>query len=328
MGQFKIQNSKCLILNCIFALSIFSFTFTCFAQESDDLEFTLDVNSQVIPLPKIFRPNIDLSGRGFSRDNAWPQQLAAREVLEKWQKDIGFSGVYRLQYNLWEIDQLAQGKELQEKLLNNYGEIIEKISHAGGVVILDLFGTPAEMGQIRDKKSPPRNLAAFKSLIKDIIRKLSCEKKYNIWYEIWTAPDSDDFFLGKKEEYFNLYKLVAQSIKELEAETKIHIPLGAPAASWWFQNFNGNNIVAPERSLIYELIQFCYGQKLALDFISWHAYSSDPQADNEITRYSKTAIAVIRDWLSYFHFARDLALIVDEWKYDSGANVLAERAAN
>ncbi|MDD5596074.1 MAG: hypothetical protein PHY94_07535, partial [Candidatus Omnitrophica bacterium] len=72
------------------------------AQEND-LEYNLDVNSETVALPKIFHPNIDLSGRGFSRQSIWPQELAAPEVLDTWQKDIGFSGLFRLQYNLWEI---------------------------------------------------------------------------------------------------------------------------------------------------------------------------------------------------------------------------------
>jgi hypothetical protein len=73
------------------------------------------------------------------------------------------------------------------------------------------------------------------------------------------------------------------------------------------------------------LIKFCYRYRLPLDFISWHGYSTDPKIEKEITTYNKTGIALIRDWLSYFHFDRDTPLIVDEWNYDSGANMLAER---
>ncbi|MBU4346054.1 MAG: hypothetical protein KKH29_01840, partial [Candidatus Omnitrophica bacterium] len=65
-----------------------------FAQDTD-LEFTLDVTSSTIPLPKIFRPYIDLSGRGYHHQLNWPQVLAAGEVLDIWQKEIGFSGMYR-----------------------------------------------------------------------------------------------------------------------------------------------------------------------------------------------------------------------------------------
>ena len=52
-----------------------------FAQQAGELEFSLDANSSTIPLPKIFKPNIDLSGRGFHRQATWPQGIAAGEVL-------------------------------------------------------------------------------------------------------------------------------------------------------------------------------------------------------------------------------------------------------
>jgi len=331
-GSRGIQKQFILISVFLFFVSVFFFNPTpytlhptpCRAQEPD-LEFTLDVNSSTIPLPKIFKPNIDLSGRGYHRDNTWPQALAAKEVLDIWQQDIGFRGVYRLQYNLWEINQLAGDKQAQNKLLANYENIIKRISDAGGIVILDIFGTPAGLGKVLDKKSPPLNPKAFKALIKDTVRDLSCNKRYNIWYEVWNAPDLDDFFLGRKQEYFNLYRAVAEGIKELRAETKMHIPVGGPSVSWWFQTLDGNTVATPQKSLIYELIKFCYRYRLPLDFISWHGFSTDPAAESQNTIYKKSEVKLIRDWLSYFKFDRNIPLIVDEWNYDRSANILPER---
>ena len=300
-------------------------SWVCFAQQGDDLEFSLDVNSSAIPLPKIFKPNIDLSGRGYSREPDWPQALAAKEALDTWKEDIGFNGLFRLQYNLWEINQLAKDKDAQARLLSNYDNVFREVTDAGGAVILNIFGTPAGLGRVLDKKSATWNLRAFKELVKSTMRDLSCQKRYNIWYEVWNAPDLEDFFLGRKQEYLNLYKAVAESAAELEEETKIHIPVGGPSVSWWFQNFEGNTILTPERSLIYELIKFCYRYRLPLDFISWHGFSTDPAVEKENTIYKKSAVNLIRNWLSYFNFSRDLPLIVDEWNFDLDANVLEER---
>jgi len=297
----------------------------CLAQQGDEVEVTIDVNANTIPLPKIFRPTVDVSGRGFYPQYNWPQGMAAAQVIDTWQKDIGFNRMYRLQYSLWEVYELSKYKETQEALQRNYEGMIKKISEAGGIVILDIFGTPAGLGKVLDKKSPPFDLKAYKELIKTIIRNLSCEKRYNIWYEVWNAPDLDTFFLGRRQEYLNLYRVVAEAIKELEVETKIQIPLGGPGVSWWFQTLDGNTIATPERSLIYELIKFCYHYRLPLNFISWHAYSTDPKADQDITIYKKSAASLIRDWLTYFHFDYNIPLIVSEWNFDSGANIVAER---
>jgi len=304
--------------------ALFLFFSSAFAEDVE-LKFTLDTASSTIALPAIFAPAMDLSGRGFHSELTWPQALAARKVVDRWGNDIGFKGMYRLQYNLWEIGQLEKNRQLQNKLLDNYKSVIKEISDSGGTVILDIFSTPQGQGKVLDKKSSPVDLKAFKSLVKNYIRHLSCVNKYNIWYEVWTAPDLDIFFLGRQQDYLGLYKAVAESVKELEAEYKIHIPLGGPSSSWWFRNLEGNTVVTPERSLIYELIKFCYHYKLPLDFISWHAYSTDPKAEKEMTTYNKTSVALLRDWLSYFNFSKELPLIVDEWNYDSGQNVLAER---
>ncbi len=195
-------------------------------------------------------------------------------------------------------------------------------------MILDIFSTPQGQGKVLDKKSSPVDLKVFQILVKNYIRHLSCVKKYNIWYEVWTAPDLDIFFLGRQQEYLGLYKTIGESIKELESEYKIHIPLGGPSSSWWFRNLEGNTVITPERSLIYDLIKFCAHYKLPLDFISWHAYSTDPKTEKEITAYNKTSVALLRDWLSYFNFSKDIPLIVDEWNFDSGQNILSERKEN
>jgi hypothetical protein len=328
INKFKAQIKNLKALFLLFLACILSMSSTAggssFAQD-DDLELNLDFSGHSVILPKTFLANIDLSGRGFHKEITWPQGLAAAEILDSWQKDLGFRGIYRLQYNLWEISQLVKDKESKSKLMANYEAIIKKVTDSGGIVILDLFSTPQGQGKVLDKKSSPVNLKAFKKLVKSYIDDLSCKKRYSIWYEVWSAPDLEGFFIGRQQEYLNLYRTVAESVKELEEQTKIHIPVGGPSTSWWFRNLDGNTIVTPERSLIYELIKFCYHYKLPLNFISWHAYSTDPQTEKEMTSYNKNAARLVRDWLSYFNFEADMPLVVDEWNYDSGANILPER---
>ncbi|MDO8661617.1 MAG: hypothetical protein Q7K98_00115 [Candidatus Omnitrophota bacterium] len=320
----RMRKLKFYVLGYSFAFYVLTFALNCFAQITDDLELTLDVTSATVPLPKIFRPNIDLSGRGFSPENTWPQNLASKESLDAWQKDIGFNGLYRIQFNLWEITQLKEAGA-KEKMLANYESVIKSINDAGGTVILNIFGTPVGMGKVLDKKSSPLNLAAFKDLIKRTMQDLSCEKKYNIWYEVWNAPDLENFFLGRDPDYLNLYRTVSESAKELEAKYKIHLPVGAPSASSWFGGIGGNTILTPEESLTYRLIKFCYQNHLNLDFISWHGFSTDPKAEKENTIYDKNVISLVRDWLSYFNFDKNIPFVVSEWNYDRDANLIPER---
>ncbi len=298
------------------------------AQDPDikkDLELVIDLSSATVPTPKLFSPNIDLSGRGAHPQADWPQQLASQEALEVLGKGLGFRGLYRIQYNLWDMHQAGASEDIREKLLSTFDAVIHRINECGGVVILDIFGTPAGLGKVLDKRSAPFDLRAFKAAVKKDIRRLSCDKKYNVWYEVWSAPDLEAFFLGRQQEYLAMYRVVSEAISELEAETKIHIPLGGPSVSWWYRNLEGGASSDPEQSLIYALIRFAAQQRLQLDFISWHAYSTDPKTEQEITRYKKNPARLIRDWLSYFNLDTDIFLLVDEWNYDSGPNRIAQR---
>ncbi|HRZ14017.1 MAG TPA: hypothetical protein P5110_00760 [Candidatus Omnitrophota bacterium] len=290
-----------------------------------DLEYVLDAAATTIDLPEVLKPSVDISGRGFHFNPSWPQTLASPSAIESWQSALGFSHIYRLQYNLWEISGLAGNKELQNTLLSNYEKLIRQISQSGGAVILNIFSIPPGQGKVLDKKSSPVDVKLFKQQVKDFIRYFSCTRRYTVWYEVWSAPDLDDFFLGRQQEYLSLYKAVAESVSELEREYKLHIPVGGPSSSWWFRNAEGNTVLTPERSLVYELIRFAYHNRLPLDFISWHAYSSDQKVEKENTAYNKHAVALIREWLGYFNLS-NVRLIVDEWNFDTGLNISPERS--
>ncbi len=304
-----------------------TFTTSDVFAEGSVIDFNLDVTGKTKATPNLLKkPGIDLSGRGFYNDPTWPQNLAASEVLVQLEKDLDLQGgIFRLQFDLWEFIQLSRNKQMQVKFLENYSTVINNINAAGGITLLNLYGMPPGLGKVLDKKSSPWDIKAFKALIKDVIRYLSCEKGYNIWYEIWSAPDSESFFLGQKKEYLNIYQAAAESVRELETETNRNIPIGGPGVSWWFQNLEGNTMVHPEKSLIYEFIRFCSQRRLPMDFISWHAYTSDPLAEYEITRYKKNVPALIREWLSYFGLDSTVPLIISEWNYDTGLNFELKR---
>lgn len=127
------------------------------ACQEGDLEYVLDTGSNAIPLPDLFKPAIDLSGRGFHNDLTWPQSLADQRAIDTWQKDIGMRSVCRLQYNLWEISEVEGNRALQAKLLANYEDTIKRVSDAGGIVILDIFSTPQGQGKVLDKKLARRS---------------------------------------------------------------------------------------------------------------------------------------------------------------------------
>ncbi len=308
-----------------FLILFFNLSFNCVFAQTEDLSYSLDVNSNTIALPKIFSSNIDLSGKGISADKSSSQNLASKKSLESWNKEISNTQIYRLQFNLWDSEQLSKDKQQQAAFIDNYANLIKSLNDKGAIVLLDFFGTPQGMGKVLDKKSVPADYTQYKQLVKNYIREFSCNRKLKIWYEVWTAPDLEEFFLGTTQDYLLLYKNVAEAVSELKLETKADILIGGPSVSWWFRTLEDNSIVTPESSLIYELIKFCYQHKLPLDFISWHAYSTDPKVEKENTKYNRKPAELIKPWLSYFNFDENIPLIIDEWNYDNGLNLSQER---
>lgn len=318
----------CLHAAVIFAAGSFCLCPSPAAQEiakdaPPRMDFSIDVAGQAPARPKIFSPSIDLSGRGWGADPSRPQSLAGEEAVKRWEEEIGFPGYYRLQFDLWEAGRQKENKEALDRQTAYYHGIIDRVCSSGGTVIMSFFGTPAGMGKVLDKRSQPLDPREFKKLAKKYIREFRNDR---VWFEVWSAPDLDDFFLGSTQDYLVLYRSVAEAVKEVESEDKVDIRLGGPGTSWWYQNPEGNTVAAPEKSLIYELIRFCSRYGLPLDFITWHAYSTDPFAEQYNTAYNKLPVELIREWLTYFNLKKETPLIIDEWNYDNGLNLPQERS--
>lgn len=110
--------------------------------------------------------------------------------------------------------------------------------------------------------SKPKKEEEWISLIKEFAQFLVAQygmKEVETWYfEIWNEPDLKGFFFhGSKEDYFRLYKISAEAIKEIIPNASV----GGPATSQnrWIQEFK----------------EHCLKNKIPLDFLSTHHYPGD-----------------------------------------------------
>lgn len=275
----------------------------CLAQEPvKPTEYTLDVSGVTTPTPKIFSVGLNLTR---------PDPTS----IEKMEKELGLSGTYRIKWDFWDIGHLDIDKDKQKELIGNYEALIKKISERGGTVIVTLIYTPPGLGRTLDRRSMPQDVSKWRELAKEAIRVLSCEKKYNVWYEVWDDPANEEIFLGSEDDYLELYRAIARSVLELEKQYNIHIPVGGPSAGRWYDNFETNTALTPERSLIYDLMRFCSQNSLPLDFISWKAFSTEASAENQAAAYNRTLPKLIKEWLSYFGLKQEVALVMDAWNW-------------
>lgn len=75
------------------------------------------------------------------------------------------------------------------------------------------------------------------------------------WYfEVWNEPNLKGFWQAGMEKYYTLYKYAAEAVKRVDSKIRV----GGPATA-------GGDYIK-------ELIDYCYDNKVALDFVTTHAY--------------------------------------------------------
>lgn len=107
--------------------------------------------------------------------------------------------------------------------------------------------------------SPPKSYDHWAELVSKFVKHLEDrygEDELKTWYfEVWNEPNGS-FWKGTKEEYFKLYKYSAEAIKGVNEEYLVGGP--ATGGGKWINDF----------------INFCYENKVPVDFISSHTYGT------------------------------------------------------
>ena len=110
--------------------------------------------------------------------------------------------------------------------------------------------------------SPPRNWQDWHDMVQAFAG--HCIERYGApevrgWkFEVWNEPNIS-FWAGSQEEYFELYRQSALALKKADSALQV----GGPATA--------------QLGWIPDLIQFCAGKDVPLDFVSTHVYPDDPQ---------------------------------------------------
>lgn len=106
--------------------------------------------------------------------------------------------------------------------------------------------------------TPPNSYEKWKNLIYELAMHFTeryGHDEVSKWYfEVWNEPNLDGFFTGSMEEYFKLYEVTSKAIKSAADDYKVGGP--ATAGCEW----------------ITEFIDFCYNNKVPVDFVSTHIY--------------------------------------------------------
>ena len=122
-----------------------------------------------------------------------------------------------------------------------------------------------EGGGWEDKQAhPPKDVAVWKQMIRElalVFREVEGVERY---YEFWNEPDLE-YWQGSLADFLALYAATVTTIREVDPEGKV----GGPAVNQWdgrIHKKTGSDV------LVHELIRYAAKHELPLDFVSWHHF--------------------------------------------------------
>lgn len=138
----------------------------------------------------------------------------------------------------------------------------------------------------------PEDIVKWANICTEVVRHYY---EYGIrFYEIWNEPDQSAMWNGTLEQYYELYRVTAQAIRD---EFGDKVKIGGPA------------LATSTTETIGAFLKAVKGYPL--DFLSVHAYRNDPE------QYNSDQYSVFKNMLAE-HGYSDALLILDEWNFVSG----------
>ncbi len=188
--------------------------------------------------------------------------------------------------------------------------------HASGTEIFYRLGVTIENNfRIKGYQNhPPKDFNKWADICAGIVRHYNegWANGFHLgirYWEIWNEPENPPMWSGTREQYFELYRITANRLKQEFP----HLRVGGYAGCGFYA------VTRPNMTEFYKSFVDYFDQFLAyvtapetrspLDFYSWHLYTGDP---TEIVRHAEYVAAKLRQ----YHLDKT-ENIFNEWNYMS-----------
>jgi xylan 1,4-beta-xylosidase len=269
---------------------------------------------------------IDLRRETGKLDHIWSRVMgsdrAAITMREPWRKDLerfkNEAGLKRVRFHGIFNDEMGVGANGN---FQNVNAVYDGLLDRGVQPFVELSFMPQALasgtkkfGFYRADVSPPRSMEKWSELVEKFVRHLV--QRYGAsevrqWYfEAWNEPNLTSWFWGgTQEQYFELYKASARSVKAVDPSIRIGGP--ATSAIQWIPQF----------------LEYCEKTGTPVDFVSTHIYPGDDQAMifGKADRYREydvvpAGVALARKQIDATRF-KGAELWLNEWSSDSPAMI-------
>ena len=149
-------------------------------------------------------------------------------------------------------------------LLSRLAEI--RSNGAEPLVILDYM--PAWLAQpapgTDPTRAPPRDLGAWRELIKRVVAALATAPAPARWFEAWNEPDLPTYWTGTPAAWLDTAAASAHGVADAAAATRQRLSFGGPASFY------------PDASQIAGFVRRLRSENVPPAFVSWHYYANYP----------------------------------------------------
>ena len=228
--------------------------------------FTCDPDSPGVPLRHVWSHTVGSGHAALALRADWQRQmLRAREEL----------GVRHVRFHGILCDALGTYLIQQDKDVYSFfnaDQIFDFLVGMGMRPFVELSFMPRALSSgdttvfsYAGNVTPPNNWRKWAGLIKRLVS--HWVDRYGIaevrqWYfEVWNEPNLAAFWTGSQADYFKLYRITVDAIRQVDGQLRVGGP--ATADDEWIEDF----------------VAFCDKHQLPADFVSTHHYPTDALGD-------------------------------------------------
>ena len=282
------------------------------------LNIEADARAEGTPLVHFWSKVVGAGRANEGLRASWQEQLHESVQYDGFQY-VRFHGLFHDDMFMYHFDK--QGKPVYN--FQYLDDLFDRMLENSARPFIELSFVPSELASGTNTSmwwkahtTPPNDIAKWNELVDHFVR--HCVSRYGAdevhkWYfEVWNEPNLHSFFSGTQQQYFDLYKETALTIKKIDPALKV----GGPATS----NFeliqpgsspyhNSSQLEENGRDGLWrpvwvvEFLKFCHDQGVPIDFVSTHPYPTNFAMDidgvKKILRRSVDSthddLAVLRD---------------------------------
>ncbi|MDE3103979.1 MAG: beta-xylosidase [Acidobacteriota bacterium] len=218
-----------------------------------------------------------------------------QEELGTAHRDAGFQ--YVRFHGLFHDDMFVYREDAHGNPVYNFqyiDDLFDRMLAQGVRPFVELSFVPSEMASVKGTTfwwkangSPPTDNAKWAALVHATVQhwvdRYGADEVRTWYFEVWNEPNLKGFFHGTQQQYFELYRVTAQTIKAIDPALRV----GGPATSNFVLDQQAvqaaqatgkpfDPLSIPWRPIwIEDFLAYCNANHLPVDFVSTHPYPQD-----------------------------------------------------